>query len=63
MVDCGITDIFIKGNRALHDKLQTLNIAHDYVERNGGHSWDYWTNALPFHLLFFRNFFDKDKSL
>lgn len=60
MIDCGINDIFIKGNRSLHQKLMQLKIAHDYVERNGVHNWDYWTNALPYHLLFFDKFFNRD---
>ncbi|MCP9753283.1 alpha/beta hydrolase family protein [Ferruginibacter sp. HRS2-29] len=58
LIDCGTGDIFIKGNRALHAKLERLKIPHDYVERTGEHNWQYWTNALPYHLLFFRKFFE-----
>jgi len=36
-----------------------LNIAHDYYERPGKHNWNYWTNALPYHLLFFRQFWNR----
>ncbi|MDB5202440.1 MAG: putative esterase [Ferruginibacter sp.] len=61
LIDCGTRDIFIKGNRALHEKLLARNINHDYVERTGEHNWAYWTNALPFHLQFFRKFFDERK--
>lgn len=53
IIDCGIEDPFIDGNRLLHQKLIDLNIDHDYYERAGGHTWDYWVNALDFHLLFF----------
>ncbi len=54
LVDCGVKDIFIDNNRALHHKLLAAKVDHDYVERPGGHSWDYWVNALEYHLLFFR---------
>lgn len=59
LVDCGIKDIFIKDNRLLHEVLLKQNINHTYIEREGGHTWSYWTNALPDHLLFFRKFFNK----
>lgn len=51
-VDCGWDDPFIWSNRALHDKLMRLNVAHDYIERPGKHEWKYWINALPYHLQF-----------
>ncbi len=63
MIDCGINDIFIGSNRALHEKLINRKINHDYIERNGEHNWSYWTNALPFHLLFFKKYFDEGKKL
>ncbi|MCK5032803.1 MAG: esterase family protein [Calditrichia bacterium] len=54
IIDCGIKDRFIESNRKIHQKMIDLNIQHDYYERPGGHSWDYWVNALDFHLLFFK---------
>lgn len=59
LIDCGIKDIFINDNRLLHEILLKQNINHTYIERDGGHTWSYWTNALPDHLLFFRKFFNK----
>ncbi len=59
IIDCGIKDIFIKGNRQLHQKMLELKIPHDYIERPGEHNWDYWKNAVQYQLYFFRNFFDK----
>ena len=55
--DCGVDDIFITGNRKVHQKMLLLNIAHDYTERPGIHSWQYWKNSIQFHLLFFSKFF------
>ncbi len=56
-IDCGVNDFFIKNNRTLHQKLVQAGVAHDYIERPGGHSWQYWVNALEYHLLFFSRYF------
>ena len=58
-IDCGIKDIFIDPNRRLHQKMLELKIPHDYTERYGEHSWEYWRRSMPYQLLFFRNFFNK----
>ncbi len=52
LIDCGWDDPFFANNRVLHDKLMRLKVAHDYIERPGKHDWDYWINALPYHLQF-----------
>lgn len=57
-IDIGIDDVFIEVNRQLHQQLLRLKIKHDYIERPGGHTWTYWRNALPYHLLFFRDYFE-----
>lgn len=56
-LDIGTSDFFLKVNRALHKKLLRLGIKHDYKERPGGHSWDYWRNAIAYEMLFFRKYF------
>ncbi len=56
MVDCGVDDQFIAANRDLHQRLLASGVEHNYIERPGGHSWDYWVNALPDHLEFFSNY-------
>ena len=58
MLDCGTDDFFFEINQHLHATLLRQGMAHDYVVRPGGHHWDYWNNALPYHLLFFRHYFD-----
>ena len=55
--DCGVDDFFIEGNRHLHRALLQLKIPHEYAEKPGGHSWDYWRQSLSFHLLFFSRYF------
>lgn len=53
LIDCGLEDkAFIGGNQELHRKLLDLNVPHDYFERPGAHTWQYWLNALPYHLQF-----------
>lgn len=61
IIDCGVEDLFFNINRKLHEKLLLLKIMHDYSEKPGGHNWAYWSNAIQYHLLFFRNYFDKMK--
>jgi len=60
LIDCGVDDFLYQTNIALHRKLLDLKIPHDYIERPGAHSWGYWTNALEYHLLFFRKNFNKE---
>lgn len=55
--DCGVDDFFIGVNRQLHEKMLSLNIKHDYVEGPGGHTKEYWNNALQYHFIYFDNFF------
>lgn len=59
--DCGVDDIFINVNRALHEKLLHLKIDHDYIERSGGHNHAYWRSSIDFQMLFFHQFFQKNK--
>jgi S-formylglutathione hydrolase FrmB len=51
--DCGVDDFLIEPNRELHRRLVFNQTPHDYSERPGGHSWEYWQNSLPYHVLFF----------
>ncbi len=53
VIDCGVDDFLIEPNRELHRRLLYNNTPHDYTERPGGHTWDYWENSLPYHVLFF----------
>lgn len=55
IIDCGVDDFLIEPNRELHRRLLFNGTPHDYTERPGGHSWDYWQNSLPYHVLFFHN--------
>ena len=57
--DCGESDFFIEVNRALHARLLSLGIDHDFTTRPGGHTDQYWSNSLDYQLLFFKKFFDK----
>ncbi len=51
--DCGVDDFLIEDNRALHQHLDELQIAHEYEEFPGGHEWGYWDRhvqeAIRFH--------------
>ncbi len=54
IIDCGVDDFLIEPNRELHRRLVYSKVEHDYTERPGAHTWDYWQNSLPYHLLFFQ---------
>ena len=51
--DCGVDDFLIEINRDLHRRLVEAKVPHDYSERPGAHTWEYWENSLPYHVLFF----------
>lgn len=53
IIDCGVDDFLIEPNRELHRRLVYNKTPHDYTEHPGGHTWDYWENSLPYHVLFF----------
>lgn len=50
--DCGVDDFLIEPNRELHRRLVYQKVPHDYTERPGGHTWDYWENSLSYQLIF-----------
>lgn len=59
LVDCGSGDFFYKVNCDLHEKLRKAGIDHDFYIRPGEHNWNYWRNAIQYHLLYFNNCFNK----
>jgi S-formylglutathione hydrolase FrmB len=61
IVDCGLQDFIIGMSQAVHKKLVSLKIPHDYTERPGKHDWFYWANSVQYQLLFFNNFFEKNR--
>lgn len=61
IMDCGTEDFIVEMSRMAHQKMLSLKIPHDYIERPGKHDWKYWANAIQYQLLFFRNYFDKQK--
>jgi S-formylglutathione hydrolase FrmB len=59
IIDCGTNDFFYEVNERLHKELQYRNIPHDYITRPGGHTWEYWNNAIKYQMLFFSEYFKK----
>ncbi|RSK44381.1 alpha/beta hydrolase [Hymenobacter perfusus] len=58
IIDCGVDDFLIEINREVHRRLVYNHTPHDYTERPGAHTWEYWQNALPYHLVFFQKMLD-----
>ncbi|MDU0369145.1 alpha/beta hydrolase family protein [Hymenobacter endophyticus] len=54
IIDCGVDDFLIDINREVHRRLVYNHTPHDYTERPGAHTWEYWQNALPYHVQFFQ---------
>lgn len=63
IIDCGVDDFLIETNRELHRRLVYNKVPHDYTERPGAHTWEYWENALPYHMLFFSKILKANGSL
>ena len=57
IIDIGVDDFLIESNRELHRRLVYEKIPHDYTERPGAHTWEYWENAVPYHAYFFSKIF------
>lgn len=53
VINIGVDDFLLEPNRELHSRLVYNHTPHDYSEQPGGHTWEFWQNALPGHLLFF----------
>jgi len=60
--DDGVDDFLIEANRKLHRRLLANGTPHDYSERPGAHTWEYWQNSLPYHVLFFSKVFKDNGS-
>jgi len=54
-IDCGVDDFLIDDNRLFHAHLESLDIAHEYIEYPGGHTWDYWDLHVQDAVAFCRN--------
>ena len=52
-IDIGVDDFLIESNRELHRRLVYAKVPHEYTERPGSHTWEYWENSLPYQVLFF----------
>jgi len=43
---CGSSDFFLGTNRAFAQQLSSRNLAYEYHETAGGHTWQYWDGAV-----------------
>lgn len=60
IIDCGVDDFLIDTNRQIHQLLLENGTPHEYIERPGAHTWPYWTEALPVHLLFINKYLKRE---
>jgi S-formylglutathione hydrolase FrmB len=52
-IDCGEDDFLIEHNRSFHAHLKALDIAHEYEEFPGEHTWEYWDAHVQESIAFF----------
>ncbi|UZD23281.1 alpha/beta hydrolase family protein [Algoriphagus halophytocola] len=60
IVSCGTGDFFYPVNLKLHEELTYNNIPHTFMTGPGGHTWNYWADAVQYHLLYFHNYFQSN---
>lgn len=56
---CGTDDFFYDVNKNLHEKLLLNNIPHTFISAPGGHTWEFWENALKYEMEFIHTHFEK----
>ena len=59
VIDCGYQDFFYRVNMNLHEKLMQRGVGHDFLTRSGEHNSAYWSNSLPYQVLFFHRYFQR----
>ena len=59
IIDCGVDDFFFNVNKAVHERLLTQKVGHDFIARPGGHTGEYWRNAIGYQIKFFKKYFEK----
>jgi putative tributyrin esterase len=55
ILDCGVDDILLETNREFNRRLLYHKVPHEYTERPGGHTWNYFEKALLYQMHFFSN--------
>lgn len=61
--ECGKSDVFYDSNIKFHELLKAMSFKHDFTERMGDHSWEFWPNSLKYQMLYFYYFFSKKNVL
>jgi len=59
-VDCGDDDFLFEGNSLVHIAMRKKEIEHEFIIRDGGHSWGYWRASLPMVLEFVSDVFHQN---
>jgi S-formylglutathione hydrolase FrmB len=54
-IDCGVDDFLVSDNRTFHRLLKRLKVPHEYVERPGAHTWEYWDREIQALIPWFRS--------
>jgi putative tributyrin esterase len=49
-IECGSEDSLLASNRKFVEQLSSGNVAYEYHEYPGGHTWEFWDHSLPMML-------------
>ena len=52
IIQDGTEDFLYKENVKLHEKLLYRGIPHTFTVSPGGHTWEFWANAIKYQMLF-----------
>ncbi|WP_447468083.1 alpha/beta hydrolase [Streptococcus rifensis] len=45
-ISCGTEDFLLPSNDHLADSLESHGVSHHFIKKPGGHTWDYWNQAI-----------------
>ena len=46
-IEIGLQDFLYQSAKGYHDGLSSINVEHEWIERNGAHDWTFWAACTP----------------
>jgi S-formylglutathione hydrolase FrmB len=61
-IECGSQDSLLASNRKFVEQLSSENVAYEYHEYPGAHTWEFWVQSLPMMLRVIAEHFSAERS-
>jgi putative tributyrin esterase len=61
-IECGSQDSLLASNRKFVEQLSSENVAYEYHEYPGAHTWEFWDHSLPMMLRVIAEHFSAERS-